>query len=143
MSVKIFIDSNVLIYAHDADAGVKQKVAGDVLKDLWSSGLGIISTQVMQEFYVNVTRKIPTPLARSSVRTILSNYTRWQVEQVSPTTVLAASRIEERYKLSFWDSLILAAAQQGGAEKILTEDLHAGQKIDGILVENPFSTDAD
>jgi predicted nucleic acid-binding protein len=138
MSGRIFVDTNILIYAHDLDAGSKRKIAVAIMEELWEHQTGVISTQVLQEFYVNVTRKISNPIPKTKARGIIENYRYWQVEQISPATILSASEIEERYMLSFWDSLIIAAASKANATRILTEDLNHGQVIAGILVENPF-----
>jgi predicted nucleic acid-binding protein len=138
MKGRAFVDANILIYAHDLDAGRRNKISVKILRDLWENRTGIISTQVLQEFYVNVTRKIPNPLSKSQARGIIESYLVWPVELNDAQTVLAASEIEERHRLSFWDALIIAAACQAKAEKILTEDLNHGQKIEGILIENPF-----
>ncbi|MFO7553573.1 MAG: PIN domain-containing protein [Desulfobacterales bacterium] len=138
MKDKVFIDTNILIYAHDMDAGLKHDVAQSILEKLWEDETGIISTQVIQEFYVNVTRKIPKPITPVQARDIILNYFSWQMEAIEPYTILSASEIEEKYVLSFWDSLIIATASQSEAKKILTEDLNHGQVIEGVLVENPF-----
>jgi len=138
MSGRLFIDTNVLLYAYDLDAMDKRDIALKIIEKLWEDGNGVISTQVLQEFYVNVTRKIPYPLSRSEARGILECYLSWHVELNGPEATFLASEIEERYSLSFWDALIVAAARNAGAEKILTEDLNHGQKIEGILIENPF-----
>ncbi len=134
----VFVDTNILIYAHDMDAGSKHDVAVSIIKNIWEEETGVISTQVMQEFYINVTRKIPNPLTHARARGIIVNYFSWHVELIGPHTILSASEIEERYLLSFWNSLIIAAACQVKAKKILTEDLTHGQIIEGILIENPF-----
>ena len=138
MTDKLFVDTNILIYAHDLDAGAKNRKASKLVLNLWETGTGILSIQVLQEFYVNITRKIPAPVSRSIARGMISNYMAWQVELNTPQTLLHASEIEERYHLSFWDALIIAAAYQGGSDKILTEDLNNGQVIEGIKIENPF-----
>jgi len=138
MRGKIFVDTNILIYAHNLDAGPKHDTAVTFMEELWEKETGVLSTQVLQEFYVNVTRKIPTPLSPAKARGVIENYLAWQVELNDPQTILLASEIEERYLLSFWDSLIIAAARHGGAIKILTEDLKHGQRIEGIYIENPF-----
>lgn len=139
MNGKVFVDTNVLIYAHDLDAGAKRTIASAILKELWSTRLGILSTQVLQEFYVNVTRKIPSPLSPAVAREIVRSYCVWPVEVLKPEMVLRASDIEERHHLSFWDALIVTAALTGHAAKILSEDLHPGKAIEGILIENPFA----
>jgi predicted nucleic acid-binding protein len=138
MKDKIFLDTNFLIYAHDIDAGIKHDLALSIIEKIWEEETGIISTQVIQEFYVNVTRKIPNPITPVQGRGIILNYFSWQVETVEPHTILSASEIEEKYVLSFWDSLIIATASQSEAVKILTEDLNHGQTIEGVLIENPF-----
>ena len=137
MSDKTFIDTNVLIYAHDIDAREKQQVAKAVLRELWSERTGVLSTQVLQEFYVNVTRKIPSPLSKDLARLVVSSYSIWCVE-TTPTEISAAFRIEDESRIGFWDALIVSSAAKSGATRILSEDLNAGQRIAGILVENPF-----
>lgn len=138
MSDKVFVDTNILIYAHDLDAGEKHQIALKIVKDLWEKKTGILSTQVLQEFYVNVTRKIPNPLSPLEAREIIRPYLCWQVQENHPMSVLRASEIEERYHISFWDALIITAAREARAAKILTEDLSSGQMIEGILIENPL-----
>jgi predicted nucleic acid-binding protein len=135
---RIFVDTNVLVYAHDVDAGQKHSVAQGLLVDLWNTRTGVLSVQVFQEFYVTVTRKLIHPLSANEARNILRNYLTWQIEINDSLSVLNASRIEENYKVSFWDALIVAAASKAKALKILTEDLKSGQVIEGILIENPF-----
>lgn len=139
MKGKIFIDTNILIYAHDLDAGRKNEIAAEIMLNMWKNKRGIVSTQVLQEFYVNVTRKIPMPLSKSKARGIIESYMVWHVEMNGIKTILFASEVEERYHLSFWDSLIIASAYNAKAEKIFTEDLNHGQIIEGILIENPFN----
>ena len=140
MSGKFFVDTNILIYAHDLDAGQKNIISIDIMRDLWENRLGIISAQVLQEFYINVTRKIENPLTKSQARGVIESYLAWPVELNDTRTVLAASEIEERHMLSFWDALIVASARNAKVEKILTEDLNHGQEIEGILIENPFAS---
>jgi predicted nucleic acid-binding protein len=139
MSAKTFVDTNVLIYAHDVDAGARNRVAKKVVAELWDSRRAVISTQVLQEFYVNATRKIPKPIARAAARQIVKAYSAWQTELVGPPEIQQASELEEEHHLSFWDALIVAAALKGGASKIFTEDMNDGQSISGVLIENPFS----
>ena len=138
MKGKAFIDTNILLYAHDLDAGNKNEISAAIVRNLWENRTGIISTQVLQEFYVNVTRKISNPLSKSKARGIIESYLAWHVELNGVKTILFASEIEERHHLSFWDSLIIAAAYNAKADKVFTEDLNHGQIIEGILIENPF-----
>jgi len=137
MTAKVFVDSTVLVYAHDADSGTKQKIAAARIKGLWEDQLGRISTQVLQEFYVTVTQKLGKPLSRSDAREIVRDYAQW-VATPTAQTVIRASEISEIWKLSFWDSLILAAAEEQDCSAVLTEDLNAGQTVAGIQIVNPF-----
>jgi predicted nucleic acid-binding protein len=138
MSAKTFVDTNVLIYAHDVDAKEKHAVAKETLVELWTDRTGVLSTQVLQEFYVNVTRKLSRPLMKKSARAIVDKYANWCVDTTSKD-IEAAFRIEDEARIGFWDALIFAAALKAGAERILSEDLNAGQKIAGIRVVNPFA----
>jgi len=138
MSDRVFVDTNVLIYAHDLDAGSKHTTAARAVEEVWSSRRGALSVQVLQEFYVNVTRKIRKPLTKKLAREVVEAYSAWHVEVIGPNDVLQASILEERHRLSFWDALILVAAKKAGAETLLSEDLSHGQRIDGVTVENPF-----
>ena len=138
MSGKTFVDTNVLIYAHDSDSGRKQKVAASHLTELWNSRTGVLSAQVLQEFYVNVTRKIAAPISRKAAREVVRAYAPWHSASVRPEDIVRASELEERHRLSFWDALIVVSAKNAGAGLILSEDLNAGQIIDGVRVENPF-----
>jgi predicted nucleic acid-binding protein len=136
MSAKSVVDTNVLIYAHDVDAKAKHEVAKRVLRELWSERTGVLSTQVLQEFYLNVTRRIATPLPKE-VAPGGSSYAIWCMG-TTPAEVSAALRIEDESKIGFRDALIVASAARCGAQRIPSEDLNAGQKIAGVLVENPF-----
>ena len=138
MNGKVFVDTNILIYAHDLDAGQRNEISAAILRELWENETGVLSVQVLQEFYVNVTRKIQNPLPNPQARGIIENYLAWSVELNDTRTILVASEIEERHMLSFWDALIVASASNANVEKILTEDLNHCQHIEGILIENPF-----
>src|SRR5580704_17555811 len=138
MSARNFVDTNILIYAHDVDAGAKHQVAKTVLRELWSQRSGVLSMQVLQEFYVNVTRKIASPLPKDVARLVVNSYSIWCME-TTPTEISAAFRIEDESRIGFWDALIAASAAKSGATKILSEDLNHQQRIAGIPVENPFA----
>ena len=138
MSGKTFVDTNVLIYAHDVDAQVKHEVAKSVLRKLWSERTGVLSMQVLQEFYVNVTRKIASPLPRESARLVVNSYSIWCIE-TTPVEIAAAFRIEDESRIGFWDALIVASAAKSGATRIVSEDLNAQQMIASIRIENPFA----
>lgn len=109
------------------------------MSDRWETRRAVISTQVLQEFYVNATRKIPSPLSRAVARQFVRTYSAWQTETVGPQDIQFASELEEQHQLSFWDALIVAAALKAGAGTILTEDLSSGRSISGVRIENPFA----
>jgi predicted nucleic acid-binding protein len=134
---RTFVDTNVLVYAHDLDAGQKRIAANSLLATLWQDDAGALSTQVLKEFYVTVTRKMPTPLSRAHARSIASRFS-WCVE-TGPDEIAAAFQLEDEHKIGFWDALIVAAAVKSSADRILPEDLNAGQRYAGVVVENPFA----
>ena len=138
MTDKVFVDTNILVYAHDLDAGDKHGLAGDIVSKLWESRNGVLSTQVLQEFYVTLTRKVSSPLSKLEARKLVQKYSHWQVVLNDPLIISQASEIEESYNLSFWDALIVSAAYSQNVPTILTEDLSHGQIIEGVLIENPF-----
>jgi predicted nucleic acid-binding protein len=137
MNGKSFVDTNVLIYAHDVDARVKRPIAEAVLRELWNERTGVLSMQVLQEFYVNVTRKIAFPLSKDLARMVANSYAIWCME-TTPVEMSAAFRIEDESRIGFWDALIISSAVKSGASRLLSEDLAAGQRIAGIVVQNPF-----
>jgi predicted nucleic acid-binding protein len=138
MTGRVFVDSNILIYAHDKDAGTKQKRAADLLRALWEARTGTLSTQVLQEFYVNVIQKIKIPLNRAAAREVVRAYAPWVMSWITPATVVRAAEIGETWHLSFWDGMIIAAAEQSEASELVTEDLNHGEVIAGIRIVNPF-----
>lgn len=138
MNAKTFVDTNVLIYAYDVEARGKRDIASGILRQLWNERSGAVSPQVLQEFYVNVTRKIAAPLSKPSARAVVDSYFVWCVD-TTPAEISEAFRIEDEARIGFWDALILAAARKAGAVRLLTEDLNAGQVIAGVRIENPFS----
>ncbi len=135
----IFIDTNVLVYAHDRSEIRKQPLAQALLDDLWRQRTGTLSTQVLQEFYVVATRKFDPPLRRAAAREIVALYSQWPTVQVDVALILAASKLEERHTLSFWDALIVEAARRAGATSLLTEDLQTGRQIGDVKINNPFA----
>lgn len=138
MSGRTFVDTNVLVYAHDQDAGAKRQIAKENLEKLWREREGVLSLQVLQEFYVTVTRKIASTLSKDLARRVVSSYGIWCM-QTTPEEISMAFRIEDESKIGFWDAMIISSAFASGATRLLTEDLNAGQRISGILIENPFS----
>jgi predicted nucleic acid-binding protein len=137
---RTFVDTNVLLYAHDASETEKQPIARELLEELWADRSGVVSTQVLQEFYVVATRKFQPPMRRSEAREIVTLYATWSVVQVDVGLILDAAALEERAQLSFWDALIVEAARRAGAVRLVSEDLQTGRRIAGIAVENPFAT---
>jgi predicted nucleic acid-binding protein len=138
MSDKTFVDTNILIYAYDVDAKAKHESAKRALRELWNQRTGVLSMQVLQEFYVNATRKISRPLPRKAAQSVVSTYSGWCME-TTPAEIAAAFRIEEESRISFWDALIVASAAKAGTVRILSEDMNARQIIAGIRIENPFA----
>jgi predicted nucleic acid-binding protein len=139
MTDKVFLDTNILVYAHDLDAGSKHDQAAEIVTQLWESRNGVLSTQILHELYVTLTRKVSSPLSRLEARKLLQKYSIWQVVLNDPTIITQASEIEESYSISFWDALIVSAAYSQNVPTILTEDLNHSQIIEGIFIKNPFA----
>lgn len=134
-----FVDTNVLVYAHDSSEARKQPMALALLDRLWATRSGTLSTQILQEFYAVATRKFDPPMSRREAREIVALYATWPVIQVDVPLILTASQLEEQHKLSFWDALVVEAARRSGATRLVTEDLQGGRLIGGIKIENPFA----
>jgi predicted nucleic acid-binding protein len=137
MSAKTFVDTNVLIYAHDVDQKQKHPVARRLLIDLLRTRTLVLSPQVLQEFYVNVTRKIAKPLTKRAAREIVDDFSVWSIDTTA-SEIATAFRIEDESRIGFWDALICASALKSGAKVILSEDMSHGQTIAGIRIQNPF-----
>ena len=133
-----FVDTNVLVYAHDRSEVRKQSVARGLLEELWANQTGVLSTQILQEFYVVATRKFDPPLSRRAAREIVALYGTWPLVQIDLPLILTASELEERHKLSLWDALVVEAARRAGAARLVTEDLQGGRMIGGVRIEDPF-----
>jgi len=141
MTAPVFVDTNVFLYAVDRADAHKHRVAREWRAELWKRRLGRTGFQVLQEFFVNVTQKALASRqdARAEVRDLLS----WSPVPVSAVTLELGWKIQDRYKVSFWDALIVAAAIQASCGYLLTEDLQAGQDFDGVVVVDPFRTGPD
>ena len=135
---KVFLDTNILIYAHDTSAGKKHELARNIVLELWESGEGVLSTQVLQEFFVSVTKKIPKPLDVKLAKEIVNNLLKWDVVINNGESILEAIEIHIQHKYSFWDSMIIEAAIRGNTTLLLSEDLSDGQIINGVKIKNPF-----
>ena len=133
-----FVDTNILIYAHDHSAGEKHVQARDLIRRLWHSGEGCLSIQVLQEFYVNATQKVAKPLTPDVAARIITDLQVWQVHCPGVEDILDAIRLQERYQISFWDAMIVASAIQLGCQTIWSEDLNPGQVYNTVTVTNPF-----
>jgi predicted nucleic acid-binding protein len=138
MNANVFVDTNVLVYAHDIDAGRKQLKALEILLDLRKQRSVAVSMQVLQEFYSTVTRKLASRVPKDEAREIVEDFSYWCVE-TTPKEIMRAFQIEDEARINFWDAMIIAAAIRSGASLILSEDLNPGQAIAGIQIENPFA----
>lgn len=135
---KTFVDTNILVYAYDRSAGSKRQKAQRVLAGLWKSGLGVVSTQVIQEFFVTVTRKLPNPIDVNTAKDIVNDFLKWNHVTVEGTMILDAIDLHRNHGYSFWDSLIIVAAQQADCKLLLSEDLASGHALAGVTIRNPF-----
>jgi predicted nucleic acid-binding protein len=133
-----FLDTNVLVYAHDTSAGDKHVVARELLTKLWSGGHGCLSIQVLQEFYTTITRKVRQPLDRETAQQRVVNLSRWLVHSPTSTDVVAAIQLHHSLAVSFWDAMIIVSARRLGCTVLWSEDMNDGQTIEGVGVRNPF-----
>jgi predicted nucleic acid-binding protein len=133
-----FVDTNILVYAHDATAGQKRERARALLTELWASGEGCLSVQVLQEFFVTVTRKVPKPLDAASAAAIVADLSHWRVHSPRSDDVLSAIGSHRRQDISFWDAMIVCSAASLGCGTLYSEDLNPGQQYEGVRVRNPF-----
>jgi predicted nucleic acid-binding protein len=133
-----FVDTNVLVYAHDVTAGDRHDRARALLEELWDSREGCLSVQVLQEFFVTTTRKIPKPLEASTAGQIISDLALWHVHAPAARDVLAAIDIHQQTGASFWEAMIVRSAQELSCRTLYSEDLNPGQTYAGVQVSNPF-----
>ncbi|MCC7059019.1 MAG: PIN domain-containing protein [Burkholderiaceae bacterium] len=137
--MRAFFDTNVLVYLFDADAVDKQRLARSLLQREADAGRATVSTQVLQEFFVTVTRKLGTPLGTENAERAVRRLAELSVVPVDTALVLAGIGLSRRLRISLWDALIVGAALQSGSTVLYTEDLQHGQRIDGLTVANPFA----
>jgi predicted nucleic acid-binding protein len=135
-----FVDTNILVYAHDRSAGTKHVRALGLVEEIWGNHSGCLSIQVMQEFYVVTTQKILKPLEQETVLRILRDLMQWRLHAPIAEDVLGAIDLQKQYSLSFWDAMILWSAQQLGCSILWSEDLSGGQRYGDLRVLNPFTT---
>jgi predicted nucleic acid-binding protein len=133
-----FVDTNVLVYAHDVSAGDKQSRARALVAELWSTREGCLSVQVLQEFFVITTRKIPRPLEAQAAARIIDDLAHWHVHAPAAIDVLAAIDLHKQTGASFWDAMILRSAKELGCQTLHSEDLNSGQAYAGVQIRNPF-----
>jgi len=135
-----FVDTNVLIYAHDVSAGPKHTRAKQLLAELWAQATGCVSIQVLQEFYVNITAKAQHPLDSDTARQRVEDLSYWIVHSPTADDVVAAIRLQQTARLSFWDAMVIVSALRLDCRVLWSEDLNRGQMIDGLAISNPFTT---
>lgn len=138
MSARCFVDTNVLVYARDASEVEKQPKALAWIETLWRTRAGRTSFQVLGEYYVTMTEKLTPGLAIDDARRDVRDLLAWNPLSIDQTTLEGAWAVRDRFGLSWWDSLIVAAAQQVSCSHLITEDLSHSQNLDGVVVVNPF-----
>ncbi len=138
MSDKIFVDTNIIVYSRDASEKLKEPIARTYLEKLWRDQSGVISTQVLDEYYVIVTKKLKPGLSQKVAWEDICALMAWGPLPIDMAVLHQAKLIEEKYTISWWDSMIVAAAKIVGCKTIYSEDLSNGQIIEGIKIVNPF-----
>ncbi len=138
MRDKVFLDTNILVYAHDDGAPEKKAKAQALILDGLRSGKTVISTQVLSEFYVTVTRKIKIPMSIEQARREIDLLSNMETADVDIATIRRAIDMQDRWKINYWDGLILAAAEQADCAVVFSEDLADGQSYGDITVRNPL-----
>ena len=141
--IKIFVDTNILVYAHDIDAGKKHETARRIVRKLWEGQNAAISLQILQEFFITLTKKLKKPVSLKQAKDFLEMYSAWDVIHFQSIDLLEAVDLQIKYQLSFWDSLVIRAAHMADTPFILTEDLQHGQKIGQLRIHNPFLEEGD
>ncbi|MBI4305104.1 MAG: PIN domain-containing protein [Chloroflexi bacterium] len=134
-----FVDANVFVYAFDESAGAKRATAARLLERLWGAGTGCISVQVLQEFFVTVTRKVARPLQIDDAAERIRELVTWKVFAPTGDDVLAASALQKQAKIDFWDAMVVQAAVELRCDMLWTEDLNEGQVLRGVRIRNPFA----
>lgn len=139
MTGRVFVDTNILVYAFDSAFPLKQKICHEILAELWKNRTGCLSTQVCSEYFVTVTRKLKPGLDEYTAWEEVERYFAWNPEPLNHKTLQKAREVQERYQISWRDALIVAAAFFAECGTIVSEDLNSSQKYFGIQVMNPFS----
>jgi predicted nucleic acid-binding protein len=136
-----FVDTNILLCAYDPSAGEKHLRARTLVGELGRARRGALSVQVLQEFYVNVVRKIAVPLSPSDARDRIRMLSRWTVHSPLAHDVISGTEISEQHQISLWDAMIVRSASELGCTVLWSEDLNSGRRINGVEIRNPFSDD--
>ena len=136
---RYFLDTNVLVYANDSSDVLKKDAAVQLITDGIRSGLGVISSQVLSEFWVTVTQNIRTPLDRETAGKEIEHFRALQIVSVEYETVRVAIRLQARHQLAYWDALILATAMLSGCSRLFSEDMGEGRQYDGVVAVDPFA----
>ena len=139
MNGRYFVDTNILMYAHDTTAGAKHQRARALVEELWRDRSGVVSTQVLQELCVNLRRQAGRPLDSKATRDILADYLSWRVVVNGGDSILEALELQERYQISFWDALVVGAAESSGADVLYSEDFSDGQSYGSVRAVNPLA----
>lgn len=140
MADKTFVDTNILVYAHDSEAGSKRTLSAHLLERLWADHKGVVSLQVLQEFYVTLTQKISKPISVKLALDLVRQYGAWETAEVDVENLIEAVHLQQKYKFAFWDALIIQAALSSNCRVLLSEDMSHGQRVEGLLIQNPFRT---
>lgn len=139
MSDRAFIDTNVILYSKDARDERKQSIADELIAGGLRDGSLVVSAQVLNEFYVNVTQKLDPGMGRQDARTVCRSIASVSCEPVTNETIATAWDVQDRFALSWWDSLVVASALLARCGRLMTEDLQDGLVIDDLRVVNPFA----
>ena len=137
-TVPSFVDTNILVYAEDKDAGPKHEAARDLVVRLWNERQGVVSVQVLQEFFITVTKKLRRPLTAARASEIVREYLTWTVVNTTGDLLVQAISLQQAARLSFWDAMVVQAAIEGGCDTLYSEDLNDGQRIGSLQVVNPL-----
>jgi predicted nucleic acid-binding protein len=138
MADRIFVDTSVIVAAHDLDAGERRAIAEHVLRRVWEDRAGVLATQVLQEFYAALTAP-GSPVPRRAARDLMHAYSVWPTVTLDAADLQAAADLEERYRLAFRDAAIVAAARKAGASLLLADGIVPFRPVSGLEVRNPFS----
>jgi len=140
MSDRVFLDTNIVVYLFDDDSPERQARAAEILRADGETMELVLSTQVLQEFYVAVTRKLERPVAKDDALLAVQSLIELTVTQLDPDMIVSAIELSQAHTISFWDALIVEAALSSGCQRLLTEDMQDGRRFGELLVENPFQS---